>query len=211
MKRGLILAGAGLLGLCALAWWLADPRSGAPHKAPDLDPVIEAATLAVKGVSLFQGEKGFEAWRLKAEWAAMRREDDAIDVRDPKVRYTLGEGGSEDYVYVSSDLGRITDGQRVLTLWRRVRLTRNGAVVTGPKLVYTANDRIALFPDGAEFDNPEAFGTFTRLRWAMGRKQIDGEDGVDVTFKARAPKTDEGGARPEVPGAGTDAGTGAKE
>jgi hypothetical protein len=210
MQRWLILAGAGLLGICALAFWLLRPKADAPRTAPDLDPVIEAASLAVKGISLLQGEKGFESWRLKAEWAAMRREDDAIDVYEPKVRYTLGESGSVDYVYVSSELGRVTDGQRVLTLWQDVRLIRGDAVVTGPKLVYTANDRVALLSDGADFDGPEAFGTFTRLRWAMNRNRMDGEDGVDVTFKARAPKADEG-ARPETPDVGTGAGPDAKE
>ena len=188
MKRRLILAGAGLIGLFVLAYWLWNPRTGALQKMPDLDPVIEAATLAVRGISLLQGEKGFEFWRLKAEWAAMHQENDVIDVREPKVRYTLGESGDEDYVYVSSDLGRITNGQRIVTLWQHVRLIRNDAVVTGPKLVYTADDRVALFLDGAEFDSPEMSGTFARLRWSMGQKRIDGEEGIDVTFKARAPE-----------------------
>ena len=187
MSRRLILAGSGLLGLLALAFWLWSPKSGAPPKTLELDPVIDAAALVVKGVSLLQGEKGFEFWRLKAEWAAMHQKDDVIDVREPKVRYTLGEGGSEDYVYVSSDLGQVTDGQRRLTLWPKVRLTRGDAVVTGPKVVYTAGDRVVQFLDGAEFDSPEICGTFARLRWSMSLNRIDGEDGVDITFKARAP------------------------
>ena len=190
MKRRLSLAGVGLIGLLALAFWVLRPKVDTPQKTPDLDPVIEAATLAIKGINLLQGEKGFEFWRLKAEWAAMHQENDVIDVREPKVRYTLGEDGREDYVYVSSDLGRVMDGQRILTLWQRVRLTHGEAIVTGPKLVYTANDRIALFLDGAELDSPEMSGTFTRLRWSMGQKQIEGEEGIDVTFKARASQAD---------------------
>jgi len=137
-----------------------------------------------------QGEKGFEFWRLKAEWAAVHQENDVIDVRDPRVRYTLGEGGGEDYVYVSSELGQVTDGQRVLTLWRQVRLTREDAVVTGPKLVYTADDRVASFLDGADLDSPGMTGAFTRLRWSLSQNRIDAEAGIDVTFKARAFQTD---------------------
>ena len=184
MKRRLFLAGAGLLGLAALAFWLWSPKTDALPRMPAQDAVLEAATLAVKGISLLQGEKGFEFWRLKAEWAAMHQEGGVIDVREPKVRYTLGDGGGDDYVYVSSDLGRVTDGQRILTLWRNVRLTRDDAVVTGPKLVYTADDRVALFSDGAELDSLQLSGRFARLRWDMGRRRIAGEEGIDVTFKA---------------------------
>lgn len=194
MKRKLILAAVGSIGLLALAFWWLSQQTEAPHEMPGLDPVIEAAALAVRGVSLLQGEKGFEFWRLKADWAAVHQENDVIDVREPKVRYTLGEGGDEEYVYVSSDLGRVTDGQRILTLWQHVRLTRGSAVITGPKLVYTADDRIVLFLDGAELDSPEMSGTFTRLRWNMGQKRIDGEEGIDVTFKARAFEADADGA-----------------
>jgi len=186
MKRKLILAGAGLAGLLAYMF-LWSPGTGAPP-CPEMPDPVEAATLVVRGVSLLQGEKGFEFWRLKAEWAAMHQEGDVIEVREPKVRYTLGEGGDEDYVYVSSDLGQVTDGQRILTLWQHVRLTRGDVVVTGPKLVYTADDRIVLFLDGAELDSPEISGTFARLRWSMGRNRIDGEEGIDVTFKARVPR-----------------------
>jgi hypothetical protein len=196
MKRRLFLVCVGSAGLVALAFWLWMPRTDAQRQIPAGDSVLEAATLAVKGISLLQGERGFEFWRLKAEWAAMHQEGGEIDVREPKVRYTLGEGGGEDYVYVSSDLGRVADGQRILTLWQRVRLTRDDAVVTGPKLVYTANDRVALFLDGAALDSPQMSGTFTRLRWDMSRKRMDGEAGIDVTFKSRAPRADAKGARP---------------
>lgn len=35
----------------------------------DGNPLEEAAGLAIKGINLFQGDKGIELWRLKASWA----------------------------------------------------------------------------------------------------------------------------------------------
>ena len=190
MKRLLLpFACVALIVLLVLGYWLLT-SSTAPEGKPkgDLDPLLEAASLAVKGVNLLQGEKGFEFWRLKAEWASMQQEKDVIDVREPRVRYTLGEGGGEDYVYVVSELGRITDSQRVLTLWQNVVVTHGRDLIRGPKLVYTADDRIARFPDGAIFDNPDMSGTFTQLRWSMNTNRIESEGGIDMTFKARDPQ-----------------------
>ncbi|MFR3458495.1 MAG: hypothetical protein ACLTTU_09370 [Bilophila wadsworthia] len=91
------------------------------------NPLEEVAGLAIKGINLFQGNKGLELWRLKASWAHMSQNGDTIDVDKPVVRYALGEGSAsnpdDDVLDVQAQLGKITDNQRFLTLWDDVVIT----------------------------------------------------------------------------------------
>jgi 3-deoxy-D-manno-octulosonate 8-phosphate phosphatase (KDO 8-P phosphatase) len=182
-KRWLRLVGVAIL---AALLFCSGGRS-APAAAPgsEEEALLDAATLALKGISLMQGEGGFEYWRLRANWASMDEKDGAIDVREPVVRYNLGENGQEDFVHVVAGLGRISDNQRVLTLWRDVVLTHGDAVLTGPRLVYHANSRRVVFPEGAELENGDVSGLFTTLTWYMNTRVIEGEQGISLVFKAR--------------------------
>jgi hypothetical protein len=186
MKGFLFLAGIMLIGcLLGLCWrnaWASVPGG-------EEDALLDAATLAIKGISLIQGEGGFEYWRLKANWAGMSEKDGDIDVREPVVRYNLGEKGNEDFVHVVAELGRISDNQRVLTLWRNVVLTHDDAVMTGPVLIYQADTRHVFFPEGADLENGKMTGTFTTLRWNMRTRVIEGEQGIDIVFKAPPPRS----------------------
>ena len=58
--------------------------------------VYKRQGLAIKGINLFQGNKGLELWRLKASWAHMSQNGDTIDVDKPVVRYALGEGSASN-------------------------------------------------------------------------------------------------------------------
>jgi 3-deoxy-D-manno-octulosonate 8-phosphate phosphatase (KDO 8-P phosphatase) len=183
-KRWLRLVGAALLagfllGLCG---------KNVPAAAPGSEEqaLLDAATLAIRGISLMQGEGGFEYWRLRANWASVDEKEGVIDVREPVVRYNLGENGQEDFVRAVAELGRISDSQRVLTLWRNVVLTHDEAVMTGPRLVYQANTRNVSFPDGAALEDGNVSGVFTRLTWDMRTRIIEGKQGISVVFKARA-------------------------
>ena len=203
-KRVLLLAVAGLVVvLVAGAFWFAERRNTGEGSEASVDPLIEATTLAIKGINLMQGEKGFEFWRLKAEWAAMHQEKDVIDVREPKVRYTLGEGSDDDYVYATSEYGRVTDQQHVLTMWQNVRLTRGEDTLTGPELTYRTDERLVRFPKGGVIVRPTMTGSFGVLAWDMNANRIDADEGVDIVFEVRpsAPGPEQGDAplpaRPE--------------
>lgn len=108
--------------------------------------------MAIKGINLFQGNKGLELWRLKASWAHMSQNGDTIDVDKPVVRYALGEGSAsnpdDDVLDVQAQLGRITDNQRFLTLWDDVVITRYDDVITSSRMNYDANKRLMTFPEG---------------------------------------------------------------
>ena len=171
-----------ILGVCGYFWY--SGRSGTDTPVKEVDPVVEAATLAIKGISLFQGEKGFEFWRLKAEWAAMNQDKGIIDVKEPKVRYTLGEPADNDYVYATSELGRVSDEQTVLTMWDDVVLTRGNDRLSGPEMVYRTDERVVRFPRGGRMDRPSMHGLFSVLVWSMDDNTVEVSDGVDITFLA---------------------------
>lgn len=140
--------------------------------------------LAIKGISLFQGESGLELWRLKASWAHITEEGGVIDVDSPVVRYTLGDPALEDYMDVAAQKGRITDNQRHLALWGDVVVTRAEQKVTGPRLDYDAATRTMVFPEGAQLDGPSASGESRLFTWNLADNVMIGEGGVSILLKA---------------------------
>lgn len=57
------------------------------------NPLENAVGLALQGIHLFQGNKGLELWRLKANWALISQDGDVINVEKPHILYALGETG----------------------------------------------------------------------------------------------------------------------
>ena len=146
------------------------------------NPLEEVAGLAIKGINLFQGNKGLELWRLKASWAHMSQNGDTIDVDKPVVRYALGEGSAsnpdDDVLDVQAQLGRITDNQRFLTLW-------DDDVITSSRMNYDANKRLMTFPEGAALESPTASGTAAFFTWDLAANEMHGSGGVLVVLKPR--------------------------
>ena len=128
------------------------------------NPLEEVAGLAIKGINLFQGNKGLELWRLKASWAHMSQNGDTIDVDKPVVRYALGEGSAsnpdDDVLDVQAQLGRITDNQR----FTKAEMT---------------------FPEGAALESPTASGTAAFFTWDLATNEMHGSGGVLVVLKPR--------------------------
>ncbi len=188
MKRWLLFC---IVFLClAGGVWYGYGRYQAFQKIPDsllareaADALEKTSTLMLKGLNLVQGEKGIEFWRLKATWAGMEQTDSSIEVTQPDVWYTLGDGAGNDRVHAVSKHGKITDNQRVLTMWGDVVLTRFDQTILAPVMVYYANERAIHFPQGAEVRSAKGSGTFKRLKWSMPDNTIMGEGGISVLFQ----------------------------
>lgn len=169
-----------------------------------------AIGLALQGVSLFNGEKGAELWRLKATWAHLSQEGNEINVESPVVRYTMGDPvpapadsatsttsptsitspadaptTAGDFLDVKADKGRVTDNQRHVTLWDNVEVKRFDDVVTGPRLNYDSTTRVMVFPEGAAMESDRAAGRADVLTWDLGDNVLVAEGGVDVILKPR--------------------------
>ncbi len=141
-----------------------------------------ALGLALQGISLFQGSDGNELWRLKASWAHMSQEGDEITVDEPVMRYLLGDPGSEDFLDVTSEKGRVTDEQRHLALWGDVTLTRYDEKVTAKRMEYDSVTRQMVFPDGAFFANPKATGRASLFTWDLATNTMTGSNGVEIVL-----------------------------
>lgn len=157
--------------------------------ATQQNPLEEVAGLAIKGINLFQGNKGLELWRLKASWAHMSQNGETIDVDKPVVRYALGEGSAgnpdDDVLDVKAEQGRITDNQRFLTLWDDVVISRFDDTITAPRMNYDANKRLMTFPEGAALESPTASGTAKLFTWDLANNEMHGSEGVLVILKPR--------------------------
>ncbi|MDD6088459.1 MAG: hypothetical protein PUB69_04025 [Desulfovibrionaceae bacterium] len=149
-----------------------------------------AAGLAVRGISLLQGDKGIDLWRLQASWAYMEQEGEKISVRQPDVRYSLGETSVSDphntnIIRVTADDGLITDGQRCLELRNHVVIRRGDDTVQGSEMRYDAGTRTILFPRGARYDSPGAKGRADTVRWNLASNIISAEGHVALDFSRR--------------------------
>ena len=221
MKRSRILFIIALAALFAGGWFvmqqgeitLLDRVLGIAHKgglrsldgstlqdkANSANPLEEVAGLAIKGINLFQGNKGLELWRLKASWAHMSQNGETIDVEKPVVRYALGEGSAsnpgDDVLDVKADFGKITDNQHFLTLWDDVVITRFDDVITSSRMHYDTTKRFMTFPEGAALDSPTASGTARVFTWDLARNEMVGSEGVLVILKPRT----ESATAPETP------------
>ena len=161
-------------------------------KMDDGTPLDEATGLAIKGLSLFQGNEGIELWRIRASWAHLSQEGENISVDRPVGRYALGDASSADpeadAIDVTADKGKITDKQRHLALWDNVIIRRMEDTITTPRIEFDAATRIMTFPQGAVIECREASGTAALLSWDLGKNEIVGSGGVSVLIKPRPEK-----------------------
>ena len=141
----------------------------------------DAVDLAIKTVSLSQGEGGFELWRLKAEWANLRKRDDTIIVEQPRLTYNMREEGK--VLFVESHTGDINQKTQVLRFIEDVRVTQESKIITGGLLVYDGNDKTMTFPQGCLFTDTGVSGSVNTLVWHIDRQIIEGEGDVKVVLE----------------------------
>lgn len=168
----------------------ASPADKAPLEQVLDNPLAEQIGLALEGINLFQGDKGAELWRLKASFAHLSQDGSDINVDQPRVRYTLGDPGSTDFLDVVAAKGRIADHQRVITLWDNVVVTRADQRLRAPRLNYDAATRMMVFPEGAQLDAPGYVGQATIFAWSLATNIMHGDKGVEVLIKPRIPASD---------------------
>lgn len=148
------------------------------QSADDADDVVD---LAIKTISLSQGEGGFELWRLKAEWANMRRSDDLIIVEQPRLTYNMREEGQ--VLYVQSRTGDIYQKDQILRFIDDVHVTQENKIITSSLLVYNGNEKTMTFPQGCQFIDTGVAGSADTLVWHIDSQRIVGEGNIDVLLE----------------------------
>ena len=199
----LLVAAAGWGGYLAWQSWRAKQaltRLTEVAKSADLDQLLhnppdgleEAIDLALRGVRLSQGEAGRESWTLDADWATLRQESGLVQVRDPVIRYAMGDPSATDVppeerqVVVTAEAGRVEDNNTRLTMEGNVRAEYQNEVLTGPVATFRNDTRVLTFPDGARLTGPVLAGSAGVLRWSLATNILDGEQGVDVVWTPRS-------------------------
>ena len=152
-----------------------DQFSSAAEQGQNLD-------LALKEVSLSQGEGGFELWRLKAEWANVRQQGEFIFVEQPRLTYFMSDDGK--VMHVSSSKGDINQKSQVLRFINNVRIIQEDKLLTGDLLVYDGSKKTMMFPDGGDFKSAGMSGNAEQMEWNIDNKLITAEGGVNVLFDA---------------------------
>lgn len=145
----------------------------------------ETLGLSLKGVNLFQGEKGIELWRLKASWAHLLKDKETIEVDNPIVKYTLGDGTTDDAIIVTANKGKITNEYRFITLWGDLCIAQESKNIISPTMIYDSQQRELQFPKGVLFTCPIATTTAGKVIWNLASNIITGTNGIQVTIYAK--------------------------
>lgn len=213
-RPGLTAAVLTVLAAMGLAWYvLADAGRDPEEKSAQVIAAAdqlgreadaeEAVDLAIKTISLSQGEGGFELWRLKAEWANLRKRDDLIIVERPRLTYNMREEGK--VLFVESRTGDINQKQQLLRFIEDVRVTQEEKRIIGSLLVYNGGDKTMTFPQGCELTDTGVNGTMDTLVWHIDRQFIEGDGNVKVFLEGpekNLPTYTSGpSSLPEAPGA----------
>ncbi len=151
--------------------------------------------LALRGISLSEGENGFELWRLNADWATLRQKADKVDLGSPHVLYRMGDTDAApddpaSHLDVTARSGLIEDGNTRVTLRGNVRAEHDGNVLTGPEAIFLNNTRVLTFPDGADLVGPTLSGDAKILRWNVSTNILEGEGGVSMTWTPQNGESD---------------------
>lgn len=155
--------------------------SAAPGRS-EADANQSALDLALKSISLSQGEGGFELWRLKAEWANMYKEDGLILVEQPRLMYFMHDDGTT--MYVQSDKGDINQKGQILRFVDQVRVTLEDKLLTGDILVYNGTAKSMTLPEGGNFATESAKGRADVIIWHIEEQRIEALGNVGVTMNS---------------------------
>lgn len=183
--------GVALLVSLTLLFFIYEPSENSEQKASGANTSAEndetsasegeqTLDLALKSVNLSQGEGGFEIWRLKAEWANVRKQGEAVIVEKPRLVYFMDEG--EKTLHVSSSTGDINQKSQILRFINNVHIIQEDKVITGSLLVYNGSRKTMTFPDGGDFTSPGITGHAAQVEWDLNSKLITATGDVSVLF-----------------------------
>lgn len=140
-----------------------------------------ALNLALKSISLSQGEGGAELWRLKAEWAGLQKSEDLLVVEKPRLTYFMKEDGK--VMHVSSENGNIERKTHIIRFIDKVHITQDDKAFDGELLVYNGTQKSMNFPGGGKFSGKGLSGSAETITWFLDRRQVTAEGDVSVYFE----------------------------
>ena len=147
----------------------------------NVDP-DEVAALAMRAISLTQGEQGAELWRLKADWGNMRRRDNILELEKPWFTYYMPPDGKA--IAIASEKGDIEQTEQKIRFLGSVIATYDGRTLVAPQMVYFGKSREIRCPEGGRVEGPGYEGSADQVVWNINEERIEAFGNVDITFDA---------------------------
>ena len=164
----------------AAAYAQTENNSTAPQNEIEISNSGEAVSIAVKGISLTQGEGGAETWRLNATSAKMDQESGIVSVQSPNITYFLKDNNRE--MHIKSRQGSIEQSQSIVELWGDVRVDEADNLLTTSKAQYEGATHILTLPEPLEFFNPMFVGKANSANWDLNSNIFKASGNINVTI-----------------------------
>lgn len=144
----------------------------------------EVAALAMKAITMTQGEQGMEIWRLKASWGNVRRKDSVMELEKPMFTYYMPPDNKA--VTILSDKGDVEQEEQKIRFLDSVVATYEDKTLFAPEMHYVGKARDVICPRGARVVGLGYEGTANEIVWHMNDQIITAFGNIDVTFESDA-------------------------
>lgn len=141
----------------------------------------EVAALAMKAITMTQGEQGIELWRLKADWGNMRRKDNVMELEQPRFTYYMPPDNK--VVSILSDKGDIEQEEQRIRFLDSVVATYDDKTLHAPEMHYVGKTRDVICPRGGLIIGQDYKGSADNIVWHMNDQMIRAFGNIDVTFE----------------------------
>lgn len=140
----------------------------------------EAINIAMRGITLTQGESGEKTWLLNATSASFDQDSGTIKINQPRVTYLLKNQKSN--LLIKSRVGRLDQAKNQVEMWSEVRVDESNNVLTTSRAIYNAKTHILTLPEALEFFNPEFTGSSNQAQWDLNTNILTANGNVRVTI-----------------------------
>lgn len=144
----------------------------------------DVAALAMKTITMTQGEQGMELWRLKADWGNMRRRDNVMELEQPRFTYYMPPDNRA--VLILSDKGDIAQEEQRIRFLNSVVATYDDKTLLAPEMHYVGKARDVICPRGGRIIGQGYEGSADNIVWHMNDHMITAFGNIDVTFESDA-------------------------
>ena len=140
----------------------------------------DVAALAMKAITLTQGEHGAELWRLKADWGNMRRRDNVMELEKPRFTYYMPPDNKS--IAIASDKGEIEQEKQKIRFLESVVATYEDRTLLADEVLYMGKSREILCPQGGRVEGEGYEGRANRVVWHLNSKILEAFGDVDIVF-----------------------------
>ena len=142
----------------------------------------DVATLAMKAITLTQGEQGVELWRLKADWGNVRRKDSVMELEKPNFTYYTSPDNKP--ITIVAEKGEIEQEEQRIRFVNSVVATYEGRTLHAAEILYLGKSRELVCPQGGEVKGEGYEGSASRtIVWFIKEQILESVGDITVMFE----------------------------